>query len=132
VLSFTSQPPIGKRKRARSNCNVEKKCCCAVSQGLSARARSLRGGDQPHDARKFRLLPDSSHAYPEASACGNRSAHYRGAGCLGNRSRFAGDQRLIDLGRALHHNAISRHTRSRANEDHVVYAQSCERHFFDS
>ena len=67
----------------------------AVGEHLRARLRRLRLGDQPHDPRQRRCLAHRGHADAQAATGRHRPRHHPIIGLLGDRSRLAGDHRLV-------------------------------------
>ena len=80
-----------------------------IGHPLDRRPRALRFGDQGHDPRQHRVLPDSLCLDHQGAGRVNGAPDDRVADILGDRHRLAGHQRLIQRGTALDHHPVRRH-----------------------
>ena len=81
----------------------------AVGELLHRQLGALRMVDQLDDARQHGVAADGGDAHDEAAVAIEAAADHRVAGALGHRQRFAGEQRFVEAGAALHHHAVGRH-----------------------
>ena len=88
----------------------------------AARARAMRcaSRDQPHDLREQRVAADALGAHRAACRC--RSSCRRDAmrPSPSHRDRLAREQRLVDVARAVEHDAVDRHVLARTHAQRVA------------
>ncbi len=122
-LSPEFNQPVDESDRARHNRHVKKDCGGTVGKSLRARARSLGGGDEPHNSGKGGLVPDCGNADAKTSAAGNCSRNNFRTCPLRHRFGLAGDHGLVNIGRALHNRAICGNAGSGPHKNDIANAQ---------
>ena len=90
-----------------------------VGQHLRVRARRLGIGNHPLDAGEGGFLADGGDADPDRGPGHDRPGDHPVAQCLVDRTRFAGDHRLVDPGRAVDDLAIGRDPCARPDQDGI-------------
>src|SRR5271154_7182196 len=123
VLFVAGDPPVSESDRASRDGHVKKNCSGTVGESLRPRARSLGGGDEPHDSRKSGLVPDCSNPDAKTSTAGDGSRNYFGTRPLPYGFGLAGDHGLVNIGSAFNDNSICRNARSGSHKNNVANAQ---------
>ena len=88
-----------------------------VREPLHRRLARLRVCDEPRDLRERRLAPDACRAHDEPAAEVDRRARDLGSRGDLDRGALAGQQRPVDCGAALDHDAVGRDLLARPNDE---------------
>src|ERR1700746_524817 len=123
VCFVACKPPIAESDRCSGDRHIEKDRGGTVGQSLRPRARSLGGGDEPHDSRKSGLVPDCSNPDAKTSTAGDCSRNDFSTRSLWYSLGLARNHGLIKIGGAFNHSAICWNTASGAHKNNIANPQ---------
>ena len=123
-------PPPGKHRRGHRQQHQHEAAADAVCAAGQRGAVGLGLFDQPRQLRDAGGRAGAGHLQPCRALAADRAGVDRVAGELVHRRRFAGQQRLLEPGFAIHQAAVGRHRLAGGHAGQVAGLERGQRHGF--
>ena len=123
TLGVTVEPPEHQRHDARREGDIEQDGSRSIGECLGARPGGLRRGDHAHDPRERGLLPDRVDPDVESTPGHDGACDHSIALGLRHGLGLTGDDRLVDVGRAVDDRAVDGDSGPGPHEDDVTHPE---------